>query len=316
VSDYFVHPKGLCETAKVGPGTRIWAFAHVLAGATIGRDCNVCDHTFIENDVVVGDRVTIKCGVHLWDGVRLDDDVFVGPGVAFTNDDFPRSKQRPDAFLETRVCSRASLGANATLLPGITIGQNAMVGAGAVVTRNVPPNAIVVGNPARIVGYVDGSEPRSLAPTPPAAAGPIETVTASRVRGVTSHRLRMAKDLRGQLSAGEFPTDIPFLPKRYFLVFEVPTAEVRGEHAHRVCEQFLVCVAGSCSVVADDGTHREELRLDSPSLGVYLPAMTWATQYKYSADAVLLVFASHVYDPDDYIRKYADYLAALGMRAG
>ncbi len=155
-----IHQHALVEPgARIGPGTRVWAFAHILPGAVIGQDCNICDQTFIENDVVVGDRVTIKSGVQLWDGVTLGDDVFVGPNATFTNDPFPRSRQRPTSFPRTYVCNGASIGANATILPGLTIGEAAMVGAGAVVTKDVPPEAIVVGNPARIVGYVkpDGS---------------------------------------------------------------------------------------------------------------------------------------------------------------
>ncbi len=138
MADYFVHPQALCETSKIGAGTRIWQFALVLEGAEIGRDGNVCSHTFIEGNAVIGDRVTIKNGVQIWDGVRIEDDVFIGPNATFTNDPFPRSRVRPDAFPETLVCSGASIGANATILPGITIGRNAMVGAGAVVTRSVP----------------------------------------------------------------------------------------------------------------------------------------------------------------------------------
>jgi UDP-2-acetamido-3-amino-2,3-dideoxy-glucuronate N-acetyltransferase len=314
MSDVFVHPQGLCESSNVGAGTRVWAFAHVLPGAVIGRGCNICDQTFIENDVVIGDRVTIKCGVQVWDGIRLEDDVFVGPNATFTNDRFPRSKQYPEKFLETRVCRRASIGANATILPGITIGQNAMVGAGAVVTRAVPPNAIVAGNPARIVGYVDSHRSaRSSAPVTIAAQDAQEEVRRTSVEGVTVHRFKLVKDLRGSLSVGEFPRDIPFAPQRYFLVFDVPSAEVRGEHAHRRCHQFLVCVKGSCSVVADDGRNREEIRLDAPNLGVHLPPMTWGVQYKYSPDAVLLVFASDLYDPADYIRDYDSFLEAIAQ---
>lgn len=157
-----IHPQAICETDRVGKGTRIWAFAHVLKGARIGEDCNLCDGVFVENDVVVGNRVTVKCGVQLWDGVRLEDDVFVGPNATFTNDLLPRSKQYPEKFLSTVVRPGASIGANATILPGITIGELAMVGAGAVVTRDVPPRAIVVGNPARIKGYVDGAETNAV----------------------------------------------------------------------------------------------------------------------------------------------------------
>ncbi len=177
------------------------------------------------------------------------------------------------------------------------------------VTRDVPPNAIVAGNPARIIGYV-GSSAASVS-TPVAAALPRgEQVRATSVAGVTVHRLKVVGDMRGNLAASEFPSDVPFTPKRYFLVFDVPSADVRGKHAHKNCEQFLVCVRGSCAVVVDDGVRREEIRLDNPGIGVFLPAMTWGTQYKYSSDAVLLVFASDHYDPSDYIRDYDAFISA------
>src|SRR6476661_6417785 len=132
---FFVHERGICESTDVGIGTRIWAFAHVLPGAVIGANCNICDHVFIENDVIVGDSVTVKSGVQLWDGVRLGNGVFVGPNATFTNDRFPRSKGRPERFLETVVEDGASIGASATILPGLRIGRGSMVGAGAVVTK-------------------------------------------------------------------------------------------------------------------------------------------------------------------------------------
>ncbi len=306
---HFVHPLGSCESEDIGEGSRIWAFAHVLPGARIGTDCNVCDHVFIENDVVVGDRVTIKCGVQLWDGVRVEDDAFIGPNVTFTNDRFPRSKRYPDEFSQTVVAVGASIGANATILPGLRIGQYAMVGAGAVVTRSIPPYAIVVGNPARIVGYVNDPA-QSGAAHPGQDRFPVELGSiATDVPGVTLHRMRMVKDLRGSLSVGEMSRDIPFNVKRYFLVFDVPSVETRGEHAHRICHQFLVCVKGCCSVVADDGKLRREFLLDSPDLGVHLPPMIWGIQYKYSADAVLLVFASEHYDSAEYLRDYDEFMA-------
>jgi UDP-2-acetamido-3-amino-2,3-dideoxy-glucuronate N-acetyltransferase len=155
MADFFVHPNGLCESDRIGSGTRIWAFAHVLPGATIGAECNLCDGVFVEGDASVGDRVTVKSGVQLWDGVVLEDDVFVGPNATFTNDRFPRSRQWHDEVPTTTVRRGASIGANATILSGLEIGAGAMVGAGAVVISSVPAGAIVVGNPARITGYAD-----------------------------------------------------------------------------------------------------------------------------------------------------------------
>jgi acetyltransferase-like isoleucine patch superfamily enzyme/dTDP-4-dehydrorhamnose 3,5-epimerase-like enzyme len=312
---WFTHEKAICESEQIGEGTRVWAFAHVLPGARIGRDCNICDHVFVENDVIVGDRVTVKCGVQLWDGVRLEDDVFVGPNATFTNDMRPRSKQYPAQFAQTVVRSGASIGANATLLPGISIGSRAMVGAGAVVTRSVPPNAVVVGNPAKIVGYVD-TEDHAADPAPGAPnAGPGSGVQATGVRGVSLHRLKEVEDMRGSLSVGEFGRDIPFDVKRYFLVYNVPTLEIRGEHAHHRCQQFLIAVKGSVHVVADDGVRREQFLLNSPAQGLLLPPMTWGIQYRYTADAVLLVLASEHYDGADYIRDYDEFLRlASGAR--
>src|SRR5689334_5534751 len=175
---FFKHDQAIVETAAIGERTRVWAFAHILPGARIGRDCNICDHVFVENDVIVGDRVTVKSGVQLWDGVRLEDDVFVGPNATFTNDLFPRSKDHSHKVALTVMRKGSSLGANATVLPGVTIGEGAMIGAAAVVTTDVPANAIVVGNPAKVVGYVDATEANRLSALP-AEAGSM----ASRVRG-------------------------------------------------------------------------------------------------------------------------------------
>lgn len=299
----FKHPAALVESSAIGRGTRVWAFAHVLPGAVIGEDCNICDHVFVENDVRVGDRVTIKCGVQLWDGVTLEDDVFVGPNATFTNDAFPRSKQYPQAFARTVVKRGASIGANATLLPGITVGQNAMIGAGAVVTRDVPPNAIVTGNPGRITGYVD--TPKAHAEIK-GVSGP-EALRELRVAGARLLRMPQVVDLRGALSYGEYPSQLPFAPRRVFLVYDVPSMEVRGEHAHRKLHQFLVCVKGSCSVALDDGLVRDEVNLMSPTIGLHLSPMVWGVQYNYSSDAVLLVMASDIYSAEDYIRDYDEF---------
>ena len=148
-----IHPLADVQSKNIGDKTSIWQYVVVLPGATIGKDCNVCSHCYIENDVVIGDRVTIKNGVQLWNGLRIEDDVFVGPNVTFANDLYPRSKQSFE-LLNTVVKQGATIGANATLLPGITIGENAMIGAGSVVTKNVPSNAVVVGNPARVINVL------------------------------------------------------------------------------------------------------------------------------------------------------------------
>ena len=146
-----IHPSSDVQSKQIGEGTRVWQYVVILPGAVIGRDGNICSHCFIENKVVVGDRVTVKCGVQLWDGVTLEDDVFVGPNATFTNDRVPRSRNASATLLPTLVKKGASIGANATILPGLTIGEGAMVGAGAVVTKDVPPRTLVVGNPARVV---------------------------------------------------------------------------------------------------------------------------------------------------------------------
>ncbi len=303
----FIHPQALVESPHVGDGTRVWAFAHVLPDAVIGRECNICDGVFVENDVVVGDRVTVKCGVQLWDGVTLEDDVFVGPNATFTNDPFPRSRQRPERFSRTVVRRGASIGANATILPGLTIGQHALVGAGSVVTRDVPAYAVVVGNPARIIRFAGAERLQSTEPA--RSAGPLPSL---RVRGSTLHRLPQFSDARGSLTFGEVGAQLPFPVARYFVVADVPSLEVRGEHAHRECHQFAVALRGSCAVTLDDGEHREEVVLDSPQLGLYLPPLTWSALYRYSPDAVLLVLASHTYNADDYIRDYEAFRTAVG----
>ncbi len=308
---YFVHEKALCESTAIGDRTRIWAFAHVLPGAVIGADCNICDGVFIENDVCIGDRVTIKCGVQLWDGITLESDVFVGPNATFTNDKFPRSRDYLDQHPTTIVRKSASIGANATIMPGIEIGTGAMVGAGAVVTRSVPPNAIVVGNPARITGYVNASSDAGLVINATLIDDSWSGKKSLGVGEAAIQRMHAVRDMRGDLSVGEFEKDLPFSPKRYFLVFNVPSREVRGEHAHKECHQFLICVRGSCGVLLDNGRERRELLLDSPTVGIYVPPMIWGTQYRYSEDAVLLVFASHIYDPADYIRSYDEYISLV-----
>lgn len=149
MKDVFIHPQALCESTNVGEGTRIWAFAHILPGARIGKNCNVCDGVFVENEVVIGDNVTIKCGVQVWDGITVEDDVFIGPNATLTNDMYPKSRNTEWKLLRTILRKGCSIGANATILPGLEIGEGAMIGAGAVVTKSVPAHAVIVGNPGR-----------------------------------------------------------------------------------------------------------------------------------------------------------------------
>ncbi len=147
----FVHRLADVATSKIGDGTKVWQFVVVLPGASVGSDCNICSHVFIENDVVMGDRVTVKNGVRLYDGLRIGNDVFIGPNVTFTNDKHPRSKQYPDRFLSTIIEDWVSIGAGAVILPGLTLGSRCMIGAGSVVTKDVAPGAVVRGNPAQPV---------------------------------------------------------------------------------------------------------------------------------------------------------------------
>jgi acetyltransferase-like isoleucine patch superfamily enzyme len=150
-----IHPTADVQSVQIGEGTNIWQFAIILPRAVIGKDCNINCHTFIENDVLLGDRVTIKSGVYLWDGITIGDDVFVGPNATFVNDKYPRSKKYPPAFLRTNIDKGVSIGANATIIGPLSLGTYAMIGAGSVVTKDVAPFTLVAGNPARVIGKVD-----------------------------------------------------------------------------------------------------------------------------------------------------------------
>jgi dTDP-4-dehydrorhamnose 3,5-epimerase-like enzyme len=187
-----------------------------------------------------------------------------------------------------------------------------MIGAGAVVTKSIPPRAIVLGNPAKIIGYVNAPQNNyKLFEAVNSSNFEKISIEKTSVNGVTLHHFPVVNDSRGDLIFGEFKKKIPFIAQRFFIITNVPSLEIRGEHAQLKCHQFLICTKGSCSVVFDDGKNREEVILGSPNKGIYLPAMTWAIQYKYSSDAVLLVFASDYYDNADYIRDYDNFLALL-----
>ncbi|WP_298858702.1 WxcM-like domain-containing protein [uncultured Gimesia sp.] len=240
-------------------------------------------------------------GVYLGPEVKIDETATIGPNAVLLGRD---ENGNQAAVIE----ENAKIGANATILPGVTVGVRAQVNPGSVVTRSVPPLAIVEGNPAKIIGYVETYDTQNQTTNIHDVDSIPLGFRQTRVKGVTLHHFNMVPDLRGSLSVGEFEREIPFVPKRYFLVFDVPTAETRGEHAHLQCGQFLIAVKGSVSVVVDDGMLRDEILLDRQQMGVYLPPLTWGIQYNYSTDAVLLVFASEFYDSEDYIRDYSKFL--------
>lgn len=251
----------------------------------------------------LGPGCRIDAGAVVPAGCELGADVHVGPNAVFVEPEPGSARSAARAQAHVRV------GANAVIHPGLVLATGVVVRPGAVVTQSVPHGAVVEGNPATIVGYVDTTSSRDALPplAPGRASHPVQSTP---VQGVTLHRMPVVPDLRGSLTVGEFERDIPFAPQRYFLVFGVPSRETRGAHAHKQCHQFLICVQGSCSVVADDGQRRTEVRLDALDMGLYLPPMVWGIQYQYSADAVLLVFASHHYDAQDYIRDYDEFLRA------
>lgn len=247
--------------------------------ASFPQDCIIPENAQIADSVRFGPRVVLAGdGVVLRENVRLDAACVIGEGV--------------------------------------NVGQGAWVRAGAVVLRSVPPNAIVEGNPAQVVGYLNGThtdrrpDPRHIDIRRLGNLARPAQVDLG-VSGSALYLMRRITDARGALTVGEVPTEVPFAPARYFVVFDVPSMELRGEHAHKECQQFLICLHGSCRVLMDDGMQRCEVTLDRPDMGVFMPAMIWGTQYRYSPDAVLLVFASRLYEADDYLRTYDEFLAEL-----
>jgi len=243
----------------------------------LNNDCIIPDSARIESGVIFGQRV-----------------ILAGDNIVI----------RANARLDT-AC---------VIAEGVTVGQGAWVRAGAVVLRSIPPNAIVEGNPAQVVGYVDSAtqgnrpDPRIIDVQ---GFGNLDRPTRIPlgVGGSALYLMRKVSDARGSLTVGEVPTEVPFAPARYFAVFGVPSVELRGEHAHKQCQQFLICLHGSCRILLDDGDRRCEVLLDRPDTGVFMPEMIWGTQYCYSPNTVLLVFASRTYEADDYLRTYDEFLA-------
>src|SRR5688572_16157952 len=252
---FFQHTQAIVESSSIGDGTRVWAFVHILPFAVIGKDCNICDHVFIENRVIIGDRVTVKCGVQLWDGIRVEDDVFIGPNATFTNDLFPRSRVPRKAMPPTLIRRGASIGANATILPGVTVGVGAMVGAGTVITADVPANAVVVGNPARIIGYAGSEVISSQSELPAEADWQIFTT-------------QINTDSRGRLSAWSLASTLPFVPQRLYVIDGAPDGWARGGGAYVRSHQFLLATHGTLTVAMDNGRQRDMICLSSPDRGL------------------------------------------------
>ena len=302
----FIDPSARFEPDTLGDGSRVLAYVHVGPEAKIGRNCVINDHAVVVGDVVLEDNVNVQAGARLLGRVRLEQGVTIGAD-AVINGEAPADLDHPGEVIVRRF---ASLGPNVTVSPGVIVGRRAVVEAGAVVRQSVPANAIVSGNPATIVSYVDSEHEAAPAQVAVSASG-VAGIAETRVRGVTLHTLTNARDLRGSLTAAEF-TGLPFPPRRLFTVYDVPSESVRGAHAHRECAQFLVCLAGEVSCLVDDGSAREAIDLDTPEVGLHIPPMVWGTQWKYTRNAVLLVLASHPYDADDYIRDYEEFLAEVG----
>ena len=306
-----MHPQALCESATVGEGTSVWAFAHVLPGARIGRDCNICDHVFIENDVVVGDRVTVKCGVQLWDGLRVADDVFIGPNATFTNDKYPRSKQHQAECCRRWIERGASIGGGAMCCRA-SASARARWSAPAPSSRRTcrrarSCSAIPRTSSATSMRARSADERREIQPV---RTGTRQSRDVS-VPGSRCTRCSPPSICAAACRPVSSRQHVPFAPQRYFLVFDVPGKEVRGEHAHRA----VAPVPGLRTRLADGRRRRRQCtarRCGSTARARPAhPAAVWAVQYKYSADAVLLVLASDPYDPADYIRDYDEFLSVV-----
>ena len=284
-------------TSKIGDGVI------VAKGAYVGPNC------YLEGGISVESGAILKGGITLVGDIRVGRDSIIESGVCI-------AAPLPSRILESTVVTvghNVHVGAGSVLLSGVTIGHHAWIEPGTVIMRNIPSYAIVGGNPAAISGYIGNSTCNgeiALKVMPPSD---ITGVYKSLVQGVTVHNFARISDLRGDLSIGEFERNVPFKPKRFFIVYDVPSAETRGEHVHMKCHQFLICVAGAVSVVVDDGENREEVLLDRPNVGLLIPAGIWGIQYKYSSNGTLLVFASEYYDASDYIRNYDEFLKYRGV---
>jgi UDP-2-acetamido-3-amino-2,3-dideoxy-glucuronate N-acetyltransferase len=292
--NYTKNESSRIENSIVDSSCALGVGAIIRNGVKLGKNCVVGDYTVLDGAVTVADSCIIAPHCYLSGPASIESGVRFGANATLSS-----CNDQPVTVRQSAV-----IGAHSTIVGPLVISERAVIDPGSVVTKNVPANVVVAGNPARIVRYHQ-SQSTVAHHLEPAAPG---TTTATTVRGVNIHHLPMIEDLRGNLSFGEARQHVPFDIKRYFLTFDVVSEEARGEHAHRSLQQFLICVHGRVHIVADDGTTWEEIVLHRPSVAVYLPPMVWGLQYRFTADAVLLVLCSEAYDPEGYIRSYAEFL--------
>lgn len=302
------HPTSIVDATIAAADVQIGAHAHVHADVVIGAATRIGECALVERGVVIGNDVDIGAGAMLCHGMIVENGVTIGARAVFAKD---RPSGREPSIGPTRVCAGARIGASALILEGLTIGEHAVVSAGSVVTHDVPHHAIVDGHPSRIVGYVD-AERAECALAPVSSAANQGSLPRLRTKGAALIAIPQVVDIRGVTTFAEIDKTLPFIAKRYFVVTDVPGREVRGEHAHKTLHEFLVCLKGSLSVMIDDGSIREEIRLDSPAIGLHVPPQVWRSVYKYTPDTLLLSLCSHVYDPHDYIRDYSEFVNFIG----
>jgi UDP-2-acetamido-3-amino-2,3-dideoxy-glucuronate N-acetyltransferase len=283
--------------SNIHPSSAIGPDVVIASTARVGPNC------YIDGRIRIGEDTTIVGGVTLVGDAHIGDDCLIEPGVSITGTVAPLEAQGPII-----VGPGTRIGAGSVIARGVHIGRNVQIDVGTFVSRHVPSHAIVGGNPAGIVGYNSQCGDEGACAKEPAHDGATSALRSSAVNGVRFLRFPTISDARGDLCVGEFGPDFPFDVKRYFVVFNVPAAAHRGEHAHHQCQEILICLQGSLVVVVDDGTRREEIELNDPTIGLYLPPMVWRVQYKYSGACIVLVLASSHYDPSDYIRDYDRFL--------